>query len=127
VRRPVVIHVGQLPGEPMKNAWLRAGDIVSTSYSEDGISHWYKSKLLQVLSTSDCIIMYLGYNEVQKVRLRDVTRYIPPKLGDVVEVPLEDDFFYEGIILREKGGGFYDVDIDGEVHEDLSDEFFCQT
>jgi hypothetical protein len=126
-RRPVVIHVGQLPGEPEENAWLRAGDIVSTWYENDGVRHWYKSKIVRVFSTNECTIKYLGYDnkKIYWASLLDVKRYIPPKEGDVVEVGLETEF-HEGIILRDKGGGFYDVDIDGEVHEDISDDVFRQ-
>jgi hypothetical protein len=127
VRRPFVIHVGQLPGEPEENAWLRAGDIVSTWYENDGVAHWYKSKIVEVFSTNECAIKYLGYDDkVYRASLLDVKRYIPLKEGDVVEVGLETDFYYEGIILRDKGGGFFDVDIDGEVYEDIRDDVFRQ-
>ena len=120
-RRPVVIHVGQLPGEPEENAWLRAGDIVSTFYEGDG--YRYKSKLKQVWSTNECTIEYLGYNDTVKVALDYVTRYVPRKEGDKVQVRL-GKVFYHGVILWDKGGGFYDVDIDGAVYEDLRDEDF---
>lgn len=68
-------------------------------------------------------------NSSQRTLFRKVTRYIPPSVGDVVGVKGEgeEDDYDEGTILRSKGGGFYDVDVDGEVRKDLHENSFGQT
>jgi hypothetical protein len=125
VRRPVVLHAGQLPGEPERNAWLRSGDIVA-KWDED----WYKAKLLHVSSSNYCQIRFFIDNSSQRSLCSEVTRYVPPKVGDVVGVKVvegEEDDYDKGTILRVKGGGFYDVDVDGEARSDLHENSFRQT
>lgn len=94
----------QLTGEQEENTWLCAGDIVSPFYEGDGSIGTSKSKL-EVWSMNGCMIEYLGYNNVVKVVLDDVTRYIPPTEGDVVKSRLGKGF-YEGVILWDKGQWF---------------------
>jgi hypothetical protein len=129
VRRPVVLHAGQLPGEPKRSAWLRSGDIVAKWAEEDDIRYWYKAKLLHVSSSNYCRIRFSIDNNSQRTLLRKVRRYIPPSVGDVVEVKVkgQEDEYDEGTILHANGGGFYDVDVDGEVRQDLHENSFRQT
>jgi hypothetical protein len=130
VRRLVTPHVGQLAGEPETNAWLRSGDIVNALWEEeDGVTFWYKAKLLHVSSSNYCQIRFFVDNYSPRTWLSKLTRYIPPSLGDVVGVKVEgeNDDYDEGTILRVKGGGFYDVDVDGEVRKDLHENSFRQS
>jgi hypothetical protein len=68
-------------------------------------------------------------NNVQRTRLRKVRRYIPPSVGDVVEVKVKghEDHYDGGTILHANGGGFYYVEVDGEVRKDLHENSFHQT
>jgi hypothetical protein len=120
--------VGQLPGEPEADAWLRSGDIVAKWENENGVPYWYKAKLLHVSSSNYCRIRFFIDNNSQRTLFRKVSRYHPPRVGDIVGVKVEDeeDDYDEGTILRAKGGGFYDVDVDGKVRKDLHENSFRQ-
>jgi hypothetical protein len=130
VRRPVFLLSGQLQGEPENNAWLRSGDIVNAKWEEeDDALYWYKAELMHVSSSNYCQIRFFIDNSSQWTLLRDVTRYVPPYVGDVVEVKEEgeDGNYDEGTIVRAKGGGLYDVDMGDEVRKELHENSFRQT
>jgi hypothetical protein len=89
---------------------------------------FYKAKLLHVSSSNYCRIRFYIDNNSQRTRFRKMIRYVPPKVGDVVGVKVEGeaDDYDEGTIVHSKGGGFYDVDLDGEVRKDLHENSFRQ-
>jgi hypothetical protein len=61
--------------------------------------------------------------------LHKVRRYIPPSVGDVVEVKVkgQEAHYDGGTTLHANGGGFYVVEVDGEGRQDLHENSFHQT
>ena len=122
-RRPADLHVGELPEEPELGAWLRAGDVVNVWFNERGVVYWYKADLLQVLSTGVCIVHFPGDGYDDAVTCKKLIHYVPPKVGDVVEVNSEGNY-YQCTIVSENDDGTFDIDVSGEEYEVVSDSIF---
>jgi hypothetical protein len=120
-RRPVVLKVGKVGQSPY--AYLQAGTIVDAKLKKDGIVRWYKAEIEEVFSTGEIDVVYLGADEEGETHRLNIREYIAPRVGETVEVEVDDEF-EEGIILQTKGNDLYDIEVDGEVVEDISDESF---
>ena len=111
----------RFPSEPEPNAWLRSGDVVSVKL---GKRHYCKAKLKAVTSSGESIIQQYLKEGRDQVSFRDLKRYIPPKVGEPVDVMMNGSY-HPGVIINEVGQGMYDVSLnDGGILENTSDDRF---
>ena len=124
LRCPVVLHVGQLPGEPQPNAWLRTFDVVNAQFRQGEKLSLQKATLMHVRSGGICIVIHHVDDKTGFFYCKDLTRYTPPKVGERVEVKVDDNQFLRGIIVNDRGNDLYDVDVSERVYENVSDDVF---
>lgn len=127
-RQPVKLHVGQLPSEPEDGAWLKVGDFVELMFRDESAAYWYKAELLDVLSTNVCLLHFTAEDYDEIVACTSLSTYTPPKVGDKVELYAEDEDgemdFHPCRIVKDNGNGSYNVNLSGQVYEDINDGEF---
>lgn len=125
-RQVVLLPVGQVPGEPEPNAWLREGDIVNAKRKEGGQWGMFKATLKHVLSSGICFVEFHIDETMDQVLCKlEMTRFKPPKVEDRVDIKMADGQFLLGMIVRNKGDGIYNVRVsDGRLFENMSDGSF---
>lgn len=119
--RFVSLPVGKNPHEPEPNAWLRSGDVVSV---REGKHHHCKAKLKAVTSSGESIVQQYLKEGRDLVSFKNLMRYVPPKVGEQVDVMMNGSF-RPGVIIKEVSCGMYDVSLnDGGILENTSDDVF---
>jgi len=120
-RRRVTLSVGKIHESPF--AYLRAGEIVEAKLTIDNAMHWYKAVIEDVYSNGELLIVYLGSGQRDVTHRLRIYPYFAPEVGEAVEVKV-GMHYKNGTIHLEKGNGLYDVEVDGNILEDMSDESF---
>ena len=120
-RRPVVLKVGKFERSPYFH--LQEGKIVDVQLKQDNVMRWYKAEIDKVMSTGYVSVVLLGSDEGFDIHRLKIRQYVAPRVGETVEVEVDDEY-EEGIILQAKGNGLYDVEDDGDIFEDIGDQSF---
>ena len=123
LRRPGVLHVGEPSEEPEEGAWLKAGDFAEVLLREGRNHYWYKVQVSTILSTGVCLVFLPGEDDDEPVDCKSLRQFVPPVLGENLEVN-SDGSYYSCKILRDKGGGLYDILAEGDEYEDVEDALF---
>lgn len=123
LRRPIVLHVGKPPEEPEEGAWLKAGDFAEVLIREGRSHYWYKVQVSMILSTGACLVYFPGEDDEESMDCKKLRHFVPPAIGEILEVNA-DGSYYECEILRDKGGGLYDISAEGDTYEDVEDALF---
>jgi len=92
VRRPSILHVGELPGEPEAGAWRSDGDIIEARYKVKGSKRpmWYWAKLIEIHDSGWHHIEF-DDGERKYVKVDEVRAYMPFDIGEKLEVWMDDD------------------------------------
>lgn len=111
--------------EPEPGVWLKTGDIIDAVDVEHGIMYWYKAQIDHVSSLGRFHVTFLGYEDEMAIVDRSyVRRYIPPLVGDSVEIEVGQEKYQTGIIVRKQGNDLFDVKVDREVLRNRNDKTF---
>jgi hypothetical protein len=138
-RRPVDLHVGTYPDEPLEDVWTKSGDvssvvwlpvvfsfasqltvplrprlssrtrqIVEVSHREaDGTRRWYPATVKAVSSSKFYSVVYhLDENNRATVEPKSAKRFVPPEVGDRVEVLAEGAFHGAKVAGLNQDGSF---------------------